>query len=880
MNDDLNDFSNPAAVEPENKLPDFSFTELPEPIRSNAAAMGWKTPMPVQAKAVPYLMSRRDMIVQSHTGSGKTGAFLIPLIQIIKPDRAHVQALVLVPTRELAGQVFREFEALTKGMNLKGALIYGGVGYGPQLDALRGGAQVVIGTPGRILDHLNRRSLSLRDLHVAIFDEADEMLSMGFYPAMREVRSFLPRERVSWMFSATIPYKVQLLAEEFLTKPEFLSLSSGHETVTTMEHRYYQVPPMEKDLMLMQLIEMENPESAIIFCNTKSEVEYLATALQNRGYNADQISGDLSQKERELAMSRIRNRRTRFLVATDVAARGIDISDLAYVFQYDVPKDTESYLHRAGRTARAGNTGVVITLVANISEKTDIKKIARKYNVDFVEMQIPSQEEVEGRIAERLINLLEERLRTGTSRTQRERMKRYQPLVRSLAETEDEWMLVAMLFDEIYQKEFHAIPEVEQPVGRAKEEPAREEKSDERSRDDRRGDERPRDKREERRREERSRDDRGRDGRSRDDRQRDDRQRDERRRDDRGREEESRDDKPREESEEVYDVRSIQEAPAPGTVGDAAEEPRKKKKRRRRKKKNRGMNQEQGAGAPETAARQESAEDDSGEGTDYDDRYDDRDGDGYDDRDERGDDRYDDREGDGYDDRYDDGGDAGRYEAPAEPPIVTEPAPEPIRRSSSKGRRGGRKDVDEPSAQPLAVEPEAAEPAATATPVEAEPAPARKGGRARKAAAEAPAAPAAEPAPEPKKRSKKNVDEPSVPAAVAEPEKPKRGRKSVEPAAEPARAAKGKSATVKETAKDAPSGTTASKTASSKTPASKAASTKSAPAKAAKETSSKTSLKEEPPKAAGSRGKKATAAEPEAPPAAKSGKGSKRNGRG
>lgn len=572
MNQETNDVGGAASIEPEDQLPDFTFDDLSGLMHENALALGWTTPMPVQTKAIPYLMSERDMIVQSHTGSGKTGAFLIPLIQMINPAGRYPQALILVPTRELASQVYREFEALSAGMGLRGALIYGGVGYGPQLDALHGGAQIIIGTPGRILDHLGRRSMSLRDLRIVIFDEADEMLSMGFYPAMREVRTYLPRERLSWMFSATIPYKVQLLSEEFLSNPGFLSLSAGHESVNTMEHRYYQVPPMDKDLMLMRLIEIESPESAIIFCNTKSEVEYLVTALRNHGYNADQISGDLSQKEREAAMSRIRTRETRFLVATDVAARGIDISDLAFVFQYDIPKDTESYLHRAGRTARAGNTGVVVTLIANISEKTDLKKIARKYNVDFVEMPLPSEEEVESRIAERLINLLEDRFRTSSTRGQRERMKRFEPLVKSLSETDDEWMLVAMLFDEIYQREFHATPaSVEGPHGRDKEV-----RRDEARREEAR-------RQEGRRHEERRDDGRRQEGRREEDR------RDEGRRQEKRRDEPRHDEKPRE-------SQPVQDAGRPNGIpedqGEADGEVRKKKKRRRKRKRNRDRRDE------------------------------------------------------------------------------------------------------------------------------------------------------------------------------------------------------------------------------------------------------------------------------------------------
>jgi ATP-dependent RNA helicase DeaD len=226
-----------------------------------------------------------------------------------------------------------------------------------------------------------------------------------------------------------------------------------------MEHRMYDTPPLEKDLTLMRIIEMENPESAIIFCNMKSDVEYLATVLQNYGYSADQITGDLQQKERERVMNGIRQGTVRFLVATDIAARGIDISDLSHVFQYDVPKDPESYVHRAGRTARAGNTGVGITLVSSMSERTDLKKAARKFNIEFVELPTPTQEDVEKRMAERLTILLENRYRDTTTRMVRERMKRFDNLTRELCEADDERNLINMLLDDLYHQEFHAAPQ-------------------------------------------------------------------------------------------------------------------------------------------------------------------------------------------------------------------------------------------------------------------------------------------------------------------------------------------------------------------------------------------------------------------------------------
>lgn len=442
-------------VEPERKLDPWTVDDLPETVRTSAAKMGWTKLMPVQASASPYLMAGRDMIVQSRTGSGKTGAFLIPLLLHVNPDAHYPQGLVLVPTRELALQVYGEFEQLAANLGLKGVLVYGGVGYGKQLDALKGGAQVVIGTPGRVLDHIGRRSLNPGKISTLVFDEADEMLSMGFYPDMKELRRYLPRERRTWMFSATMPYKVQMLAEEFMRSPEFLSLSVGQESVDTMEHRWYNAPTMEKDQIVIRLIEMERPDSAIIFCNMKSDVEYVANVLKGRGYSAEMLSGDLSQNDRERVMRGIRENRIRFLVATDVAARGIDISDLSHVILYDIPKDQELYLHRAGRTARAGNTGMVLSLVGDMGEKTMLKKIGRKYGIEFVEMPTPTDEQVVERIGERLLVCLEDRWRNLTPGEQSStgRLERVAAL---LGESENGRQLMGMLLADLYRETFNA----------------------------------------------------------------------------------------------------------------------------------------------------------------------------------------------------------------------------------------------------------------------------------------------------------------------------------------------------------------------------------------------------------------------------------------
>jgi ATP-dependent RNA helicase DeaD len=241
-------------------LPEAKLADLAEPLRQGAEKLGWTELMPVQSKAIPYLYAQRDMMIQSRTGSGKTGAYLLPIIGLINPRLNAPQALVLVPTRELAQQVTGEAEILGQFTGVRSVSVYGGVGYGPQLDSLKAGAQLVIGTPGRILDHLLRRSLNLDQLQFLVFDEADRMLSMGFYPDMRRVQSYLPDKRLSaFMFSATFPPQVIRLADQFLKKPGFLNLSSDHVHVTEVEHVFYSVPGMDKDRSLVRIIEVEKP---------------------------------------------------------------------------------------------------------------------------------------------------------------------------------------------------------------------------------------------------------------------------------------------------------------------------------------------------------------------------------------------------------------------------------------------------------------------------------------------------------------------------------------------------------------------------------------------------------------------------------------------
>ena len=437
--------------EPENALPEVSLADLPQLLQTACAKAGWNNLMPVQSRALPYLLERRDLMVQSRTGSGKTGTYLLPLMARLNPAMPAVQALILVPTRELAVQVEQEAKTLFKGSGFTVAAVYGGVGYGKQMDALRQGVSVVVGTPGRVLDHLLRRTLNLDHISALIFDEADRMLSIGFYPDMKEIQRYLPETSIhAMLFSATYPPHVLKLAGEFLTDPQMLSLSTTQIHVAEVQHLYCECKSMEKDRTLIKILEVENPASAIIFCNTKATVHFVTAVLQGFGFNADELSADLSQSRREDVLSRLRKGTIRFLVATDVAARGIDIPELSHVFLYEPPDDRESYIHRAGRTGRAGAAGVVISLV-DIMEKMELQRIAKYFKVPLTQHMAPTDEEVAHAVGMRVTALLEARFRQLNG-LERERMKRFEPLVQSIAEDPEQRHLLTLLLDDCYQK--------------------------------------------------------------------------------------------------------------------------------------------------------------------------------------------------------------------------------------------------------------------------------------------------------------------------------------------------------------------------------------------------------------------------------------------
>ncbi|WAS99002.1 DEAD/DEAH box helicase [Nannocystis punicea] len=358
-----------AAVEPEPpKLPEsFDELELPDPLRRAIARIGWTRPTPVQALSFPPLHAGHDVLVQSHTGSGKTGAFCIPwLAGRFDPRPAQqtgVQLLVLLPTRELAKQVCDELRRLAVETPVEVLPIYGGTPMQPQLAALKAGVHAVVGTPGRVLDHIRRRSLDLSKVTTVVLDECDEMLSMGFLEDIRAILDSCTSKHLTALFSATIPSDIQRIAKRYMKSPVEVQLSGDQVAAAEIDHAYYIVSGAIKTRDLLDVIVVEEPARAIVFCNTREETKLVASVLRREGYQAEELSSDLTQAAREKVMGMMREHKLRFLVATDVAARGIDISHVTHVINYSFPEAAEVYIHRTGRTGRAGRTGTAISLI-------------------------------------------------------------------------------------------------------------------------------------------------------------------------------------------------------------------------------------------------------------------------------------------------------------------------------------------------------------------------------------------------------------------------------------------------------------------------------------------------------------------------------------
>jgi len=384
-----------------------------------ATELGFTEPTPIQLAAIPLLLSGRDLIGQAQTGTGKTAAFGLPLLQRITPRQKGVQALVLAPTRELAIQVAAAIGRYGQQRGITVLAVYGGQSYQQQLRSLRQGVEVIVGTPGRLLDLVKQGSLDLSTVQTVVLDEADEMLSMGFIEDIELILDRIPTERQTMLFSATISKRVQGLSARYLRNPETVSITPKQLTGATIEQRYYLVNQQDKIAALTRLFEMETIDSALIFVRTRLGTGELANQLTSRGFAAEPLNGDLSQDARIQVLTRYRNGQVKVLVATDVAARGLDIDDISHVFNFDLPDDPEVYVHRVGRTGRAGREGIAISLLTP-KDRWQLRRVEEYTRFKLKQAELPTIQQIENHRQALLMEQLEVWIKRGRCRRERE----------------------------------------------------------------------------------------------------------------------------------------------------------------------------------------------------------------------------------------------------------------------------------------------------------------------------------------------------------------------------------------------------------------------------------------------------------------------------
>lgn len=385
--------------------PTFGDLGLSDVLLESITQVGFRKPTPIQVATIPVLLDGKDVIAQAQTGSGKTAAFGLPIIEAIEPQDRRVQALVLAPTRELAIQVSGALENLGRHKRIETLAIYGGQPYERQFRGLQRGVHIVVGTPGRVMDHMRRGTLKLDDLRFFVLDEADEMLDMGFIDDIETILQEVPEERQTALFSATMPPRIADLANTYMNNPQRIVVRGKEMTVAEINQSSYEFPRGKKIEALTRILEAENPSSAIIFARTKRGVDELGEALTARGFAAETIHGDLSQVQRDRVMKRFRAGLVQILIATDVAARGLDIPDVSHVFNYDLPEQVETYVHRIGRTGRAGKSGEAIALVSPREFRT-LRQIERVTRAQIEAKRLPSQDDVNKRRREKLQSLV------------------------------------------------------------------------------------------------------------------------------------------------------------------------------------------------------------------------------------------------------------------------------------------------------------------------------------------------------------------------------------------------------------------------------------------------------------------------------------------
>ena len=384
----------------------FDDLGLKKEILQSVKYAGFTAPSPIQAQAIPVVIKGRDMVGQAHTGTGKTAAFALPALHNMKVD-GSVEMLVITPTRELATQVSDEIFKYGRNLGVKTVTVYGGSSYKRQLDLISRGASVVVATPGRLLDILKRNMLNTFAPTMVVLDEADEMLDMGFLDDINEIFSYLPSNRQTLLFSATMPAPIKTLASRILKDPEFISITKGETTNSDIEQLYYVIDEHERDDAIIRLMDSEKSTKSVVFCRTKSEVDRLSNVLSNAGYLANGLHGDMEQRQRENVIKGFKQNSVKVLVATDVAARGIHVDNISHVFNYHIPFDPESYVHRIGRTGRAGTKGKAITLLTPLEFK-ELQRIKKKVGTSMGHAFVPSKNDLRSSTIDAMVKTIED----------------------------------------------------------------------------------------------------------------------------------------------------------------------------------------------------------------------------------------------------------------------------------------------------------------------------------------------------------------------------------------------------------------------------------------------------------------------------------------
>ena len=397
----------------------IKITDLPisEDVKKAISEIGFENATYIQSQSIPLILEGMDIVGHSQTGTGKTAAFGIPILEKISQEfKGSTQALVLCPTRELALQACEEIRKFAKYKHgIRVVPIYGGEPIDRQIKALRGGVEIVIGTPGRVMDHLNRRTLKLNNLQMIVLDEADEMLNMGFREDIETILKYIPSQRQTILFSATMPQAIMDITKEYLTNPKIVKMIHNDSTVPNIKQYYYEIPKGRKVEALARLLEFYNPKRSIVFCNTKKMVDELVDELQELGYSPAGLHGDMKQSVRTSVMNSFKKNSTNILIATDVAARGIDVDDIEAVFNFDITKDPEYYIHRIGRTGRAGKEGTSHTFIRGRSQFAVLNDIIRHTKSEIIQMHLPSMKAIESKRNDKIINKMVDALELNES---------------------------------------------------------------------------------------------------------------------------------------------------------------------------------------------------------------------------------------------------------------------------------------------------------------------------------------------------------------------------------------------------------------------------------------------------------------------------------